>query len=211
MNDGPLSIRRHKIPHLRAVVGNPKAVDPRLPDSLTRCVVIGVTLEILDEKEVARSENPERPFGHVALAIDLVDAPVVRCVRVQQAGIVTLIPKGLGAFVFGRAGIGVAHGLCICAHVKLVRSGGIRRRPAQCRIHGHVRRCIRRLWTSNSARRRKAPDVAFVRSGPVEFVNSPIVDLFFFERAGLVACSTQRCSSGGVAHLVKIIAKIERV
>ncbi len=60
MNNRLFGIRRHQITNLRAIVGNAKTVDPRLPDGLARRIVIGVALEVIHKQICARGENPKR-------------------------------------------------------------------------------------------------------------------------------------------------------
>ena len=60
MDNRLLGIRREQVTDLGAVIGNPKAVNPMLPDGLSGCVVIGIALEIFDPKKITCREAPYR-------------------------------------------------------------------------------------------------------------------------------------------------------
>ena len=119
MNNRLLGIRGHEVSDLRAVVGDAEAVDPMLPDRHVVWIIIGITLEVIDQKIRTDRKAPDRPFDRIS-SIDLIDAPIVRGIRLKQAGVIALGPERPGSFVLGRGRIGAAHGVLVQTEIYLM-------------------------------------------------------------------------------------------
>ncbi|MBA7694125.1 hypothetical protein ES703_102732 [subsurface metagenome] len=96
----------------------------------------------------------------------------------------------------------------VVAEVDLMRHGIDSRCPVENRCLLYIHSTIRRVRAPDGALSSKAPDVAFIRLNSIKLIDPPVVSLSQFKCAGSIGCSSLRQTSGGVVHIVKILAEI---
>ena len=62
---------------MRTVSADAVAVEPMLPDCFSFGIIVGISLEIVDQQEVGYRKAPYSAFADCPVGVEFVDAPVV--------------------------------------------------------------------------------------------------------------------------------------